>query len=992
MRQSPRSGRNSPVPCSQRGVVLLVFMLMLIVGSSFMLVSRMNEYAQAYVRKTRTQSTLAEAKQALLFYAMNYPELQNSAEKGPGYLPCPDQDEDGSAESNCTFNTASSTYTVFGRLPYLDLGLSDLRDSSGERLWYSLSYNFRNTLSDENVLNSDTPGMLSVSDGTNVTDDVVAVIIAPGEPGSGQNGRRGTAEDEAIAESPARIYAVADEYLESDNASYEDNLFVTIGGDDFNDQVVTITRQELMAVVEQRVLSEARKALSQYEGSYGAYPWLVPFADPKSSPFVLRGVHDGSDDSTNDLDDDSSRDFTQWGVAIGDTVWNLTDGSVGVVDTTPTATRLSMSGGLALGGDNDFDDGDEYVVEVRALVGAYAGTATAGSDGQTLEDTTKDFEELGVSAGDVIENITDGSSGIVTSVDGDQITVSGLTGGAGVGISCPAIINQFCPNDVYRIRTNAGQATSGSATTLVDTAADFVVMGVQAGDLVHNLTDGSYGRVATAGVAATTLTLDGLEFGTSDAFATDDYYEIARFNAVATTRKGLLPIHVPGEAFNTDLDVDWSVTSSGGNTVNVVTDGTVSNYDNGLTYWIESSSTHSGTISIDAANGECVWIAEQIADCRGKWVDDTFLSGTTDLNSSGATVTIQDTSINFTEAGVKLGDLVENTSDGLSGIVKSRSTSSFTAVSITGETAFSAGAGDQFRVSVAGSRYTDTPDWNDSALNAVCNWGINFPTFVGVGDSVRNSSEGGAVGLITWVSYSSGLGCFIYTSLQGGTASDIFSGDTYRISYNFVNERRYSISTRIRGSSPVAGVSGKRQRSVCLGYGSNCDTGPSDSDLADGNTATVTIEDYDAGGALTGSATAEIASTGTALASIRLAGIDYFLDETADAIPEWFLNNKWHRFLYAAYSSGFQPGGAGTCIAGTDCLQLSVPLPAGTTLDDRQALLISSGPELTLQASSRINGALNAWFEDDNAVDSDDLFIRDSVTTSFNDVISVVAP
>lgn len=136
----------------------------------------------------------------------------------------------------------------------------------------------------------------------------------------------------------------------------------------------------------------------------------------------------------------------------------------------------------------------------------FSGTATAGSSGLVLEDDTKDFDDIRITAGDIIENVTDGSSGMIASVDDDKITIASLNGGTE---------NDIDDNDVYRIRTNSGTVTSASATTLTDTQNDFVRMGVVAGDLVHNITDGSYGAITV--VAATVLTV-GLEFGSENDF------------------------------------------------------------------------------------------------------------------------------------------------------------------------------------------------------------------------------------------------------------------------------------------------------------------------------------------------------------------------------------------------------------------------------------------------------------------------------------------
>ena len=50
---------------------------------------------------------------------------------------------------------------IIGRLPWKTFGLPDLRDGSGERLWYALSPNFRDNPS-VSPLNSDTRGSITV--------------------------------------------------------------------------------------------------------------------------------------------------------------------------------------------------------------------------------------------------------------------------------------------------------------------------------------------------------------------------------------------------------------------------------------------------------------------------------------------------------------------------------------------------------------------------------------------------------------------------------------------------------------------------------------------------------------------------------------------------------------------------------------------------------------------------------------------------------------
>ncbi len=79
----------------QKGAVLLLFALLLLLGSTYSLVSKLNSETNYYTRQSKqTQESLRLAKQALIGYALTYPEEVNP-DAGPGYLPCPDRDNNG---------------------------------------------------------------------------------------------------------------------------------------------------------------------------------------------------------------------------------------------------------------------------------------------------------------------------------------------------------------------------------------------------------------------------------------------------------------------------------------------------------------------------------------------------------------------------------------------------------------------------------------------------------------------------------------------------------------------------------------------------------------------------------------------------------------------------------------------------------------------------------------------------------------------------------
>ena len=707
---------------NQTGAALLAFMLVVIVAASFTLVSKLNQAASSSYREQGTAIALSRAREALIGYAITYPDTHNNF--GPGYLPCPDLDNDGDAEGSCAL--AGPLNRTIGRFPYETLENEELRDASGARLWYALSDNYRNNPKLE-PLNSDTAGQLTL-DGNNVV-DFVAVIIAPGEPVGTQN--RDPSETSILNE--------ITNYLEADNSDLDVD-FVTSAAGDFNDRVITITRKDLMAAVEKRVLGEVSHFLLEYkqdpdhdDGANGvdpdcpvgtpecddidAYPWLTPFADPKAAIGMLTGTHTGADDST--ILTDSSRDFTEWGVSAGDTVVNIDDGSMGTV-TAVTATTITIAGGLSSGVENDFDEDERYYVhtDIDSLANTLYGTATGGTTGTTLVDTSKEFKKLGVTPGHIVDNVTNGTSGIVETVTATRITVK-----SPAGVS-------FSVGDNYQIRTNVGVATAGSSGLILeDTNKDFVVMGIGEGDLVVNITDGSVGRVngvntdtltlrqldfgmetgiATGGsitslvdttrdfvslnigvgdtvlnisdgssgivtaVSATTLTLSVLTGGYNNTFVSGhsyrinrmftqgDYYVIPRYITDNTTREGLLSFHEPGKQFKTGFTVDWNITAANGATVPppVVSAPTVDPlYPAALVNHVEGAS---GTVGVDFNDGQCVWTVEQGAECTGIQ-SGPFLQGT--VTSGTNSPYLVDATKNFNTAGIKPGDVIQNYDD-----------------------------------------------------------------------------------------------------------------------------------------------------------------------------------------------------------------------------------------------------------------------------------------------------------------------------------------
>ncbi len=858
---------------SQKGAVLLAFVMVMLVGSSYLLVKKLSANTSFYTRDITTSANLIQAKQALIGYAITYPDKINS-NFGPGYLPCPDLDNDGDAEGSCAL--AGPVNWTIGRFPFETLEVTELKDASGQKLWYVLSDNFRNNPKLE-PLNSETSGQLTVDD----DDDIVAIIIAPGAPLNGQN------RDPGVTDIAIEI----SNYLEADNNDF-DTDFVTTDAGEFNDRLVFITRQDLMEQVEKRVLGEVKTFLSDYKTNNGAYPWLSPFSDPKADSRILYGTHTGSDNATSLTD--STTNFQKWGVKKGDIVRNVTDGSLSIVTVDNNPTTLTVTG-IHLGTDNDFDTGDEYYVVARDLGKKLDEKANISSIGSTLVDDNQEFVKLDVAPGDIIDNFTDGSSGIVETVANTTITVRELTGGTE---------NDFDNDDKYLVRSYAGEAKStipvNDTLLLKDDHKDFIVMGVSIGDVIVNLKDGSVGRVAS--LTQTSITADSLNFGFENLFDNSDEYILPRHYGIEGTRQGLLSFHRVGGYFPSSFDIDWNIPELISATANAIvslnTPGTHTDYINNLKQFVQTSSGTSGTITVDVDEGTCVWTLPEIVECKGIHTKYDPVQGQVTSGSNTAIVT--DSTKDFVTLGINPGDVVQNYDDeslvysriataGSSGTTLVDLLSDFSAADPTGlynylvrNTSYAGpnkaqgilaeinipntlivnnypgwdvdpvtfSSGENYSIyapaktvvsAVAATALTTNrlsaaaPDFDaqefyrvksaTGKLTSLATAGSSSTTLtdsgqtftadgIQIGDVVHNVTDG-SWGEITAVTATT-ITATLYDSLGTTTTFDV--GDSYEVYYAYMNSRRYEFRLRFNGTTVTSAVNGSRKRDVCLGY------------------------------------------------------------------------------------------------------------------------------------------------------------------------------
>jgi len=255
--------------------------------SAFLIASALNltSAGNAKEREDRSMGALRKAKAALIAYAANE-QWQNTGGATPfqpGAFPCPDRDNDGIAEDHeFPQKPCDTPLKRIGRFPWQTIGADDLRDASGEGLWYAVSAGFlKNTPSYTNVINSETSGQLTVN-GSAPASNVVAIVFAPGEAIQGQ------VRSSANLNDPAS-------YLEQfDNLTYATFTSTALPSAINNDRLLVITQADLMAVVEPIVAAnierDVKPLLQDYFGKWGAYPFAAPFVAPPAAQSAYQGA------------------------------------------------------------------------------------------------------------------------------------------------------------------------------------------------------------------------------------------------------------------------------------------------------------------------------------------------------------------------------------------------------------------------------------------------------------------------------------------------------------------------------------------------------------------------------------------------------------------------------------------------------------------------------------------------------------------------------
>lgn len=305
----------------QNGAALLILLVIVIIATTGVLLNSLNRASVTLERDRITAETLAQAKEALIQYSM----INGSR---PGDMPIPDVLEPTESPPNYDGTTDGITNgcpgigaakRCLGRLPWRNLGMSldtpTENDALGVMPWYAVSANLVDPFLLD-ILNSETanPGTTPPGPGTPqawmivrdargnvISNRVAAVIIMPGSPvGSqarpvppnlaGANQYLDTVIVPVGCAAPCIPGTYSNSDLDNDFIMGEDSNRTADPSDNFNDRLIYITIEELMAAAEKRAGNEIKNILKNYYAGWGAFP----FAASTTSNFVgIVGANNG---------------------------------------------------------------------------------------------------------------------------------------------------------------------------------------------------------------------------------------------------------------------------------------------------------------------------------------------------------------------------------------------------------------------------------------------------------------------------------------------------------------------------------------------------------------------------------------------------------------------------------------------------------------------------------------------------------------------------
>lgn len=248
----------------QSGAALLLMMLVVIVSAAAVLVTKLGRNSTGLGQLLVTQAALADAKDALLGYALSYPDTNGNAAI---QLPCPDLDASGSTLDGDahTLNCGAGDITMMGRLPWRTLGIAPPRDGAGACIWYAVSGAYKSAgAATAPMINPDSNGQLelyqsetgTLIEGQTPDERPVAVIMAPGPAIDTQSRQAVSSPGQQCSDDfTAASFLEADSAIGVSNAVLSGGAgleqFVKAAGSvaSLNDRVITISRREMADLV-----------------------------------------------------------------------------------------------------------------------------------------------------------------------------------------------------------------------------------------------------------------------------------------------------------------------------------------------------------------------------------------------------------------------------------------------------------------------------------------------------------------------------------------------------------------------------------------------------------------------------------------------------------------------------------------------------------------------------------------------------------------------
>jgi len=435
------------LPIEQKGAVLIMLLTILVLGTLTTLVISLAGGSNVAEQDMKTARALAHAKEALIAHAVSVllPTVPSAVTTArPGDLPCPALDSGGVAAASCGNAAGTTGQSVrLGRLPWMTLGLPDLRDGHGEQLWYAVSNNFKENIrtictnpDQPGCLNSDSRGTITVrkssglviNNGANpdvfVPSGVVAIVIAPG----GVIQREGAV---ALQDRSAAGASNPQNYLDvgngEDNAAFIDGSatdgfingpVLDINGNIIvNDKLISITYQDLLPILEERVAGEVLKCMTDYAlVNSGRYPWVTEieesgegdYSDVENSrfgripdtPFNETNLSSGGGMSTLWPTSCNIFSLSDWWLNWKTQVfYGLADAYKPISPPTLPVTNACATAGACRVVDPPSTSADKQVIVIVAgkrLSGVAGGQPRTGDDMKDSENYLEDANQLGV--------------------------------------------------------------------------------------------------------------------------------------------------------------------------------------------------------------------------------------------------------------------------------------------------------------------------------------------------------------------------------------------------------------------------------------------------------------------------------------------------------------------------------------------------------------------------------------------------------------------